>query len=462
MSTIEASKRLWFISAMGATIEALKAGKLKELDVRDVDGMKVVCGRASAGLQNFFGKNHLPILMGNTRVAYLVMLHAHCKDHTGRDVTMAMSRLDAWIINAKKLSKAIVRKCLRCRFLRKQLEGQKMAVLPPNVQGQSPPFTNIGLDLAGPITVKSVTNKRSSMKVWVVIFLCLNTKGVTMELAPGYATDDFLIAYQSHVNVRGEPKFVHSDRGSQLVAAHKDVTEEALRYDWDLIASSTAAVGTTWKFAPAGGQWRNGAVESFVKKFKLSFLHLYRDTRFNFAELSVAVRRIANILNHRPVSVQRTKSDAKDEDFLSPLTPNMLFTWRNGSGPPLDYCEVDDPRARKSFIEELEAAWWYQYKVQYFDSLIPTRKWVDSKRNITVGDIVLIKYSSKSAPGTYRLGRVTDVEHDDDNLVRTCTVKYNLIKPIDAANRDSIAGVVRKEVRLPIQRLVLILPVEEQ
>ena len=229
----------------------------------------------------------------------------------------------------------------------------------------TPPFANLGLDLTGPISVKSMTNKRSTMKVWVVILLCLNTKAVNMELAPGYATDDFLLAYQSHVNVRGDPLFVHSDRGSQLVAAHTDIAEEMLKYDWDAIASSTSAAGTTWKFAPAGAQWRNGAAESFVKKFKHSFLHLYQNTKFDFAELSVAVRRIANILNHRPISVQRTKSDSKDEEFLSPLTPNMLLTWRNASGPPRDYVDVEEPQARHSFIQELEAAWWYQYKVQY-------------------------------------------------------------------------------------------------
>ena len=94
--------------------------------------------------------------------------------------------------------------------------------------------------------------------------------------------------------------------------------------------------------------------------------------------------------------------------------------------------------------------------------MIPTRKWIDEKRNITVDDVVLIKYASKSAPGTYSLGRVSSVELDDDNLVRTCTVKYNLIKPITSANRNSLDGVTRKEIRLPVQRLVLILPAEEQ
>ena len=140
----------------------------------------------------------------------------------------------------------------------------------------------------------------------------------------------------------------------------------------------------------------------------------------------------------------------------------MLITGRNASDPPCETDNVEDPRVRKSFLDELLEAWWYQYKVQCFDSLIPTRKWIDAQRNMQVGDIVLIQYSSKTAPGTYRLGRVINVETDEDNLVRTCTAKYNLIKPVVASNRDSLKDVVRKEIRVPVQRLVLILPVEEQ
>ena len=82
---------------MKETTEAMDAGKLKELDLQDHNGLKVVFGRASAGLQHFLGSNYLPVIMGSTRVAYLIMLHSHNKDHAGRDVTMAMSRHEAWI-----------------------------------------------------------------------------------------------------------------------------------------------------------------------------------------------------------------------------------------------------------------------------------------------------------------------------------------------------------------------------
>ena len=355
--TLQHANRLWFQSAMPSTVAALNAGRLRELDVREIDGLLVMQGRASAGMHKFFGKNSLPVIMGSTRVAYLIMLEAHCRDHTGRDITLATSRHTAWIVNGKKLAKNITRSCLRCRFLRKRIEMQKMAVLPDILQVPAPPFSNLGIDLLGPIVVKSMTNKRSTMKVWVVLFLCLNVKAISMELAPGYSTDDFLLAYSAHVSQRGIPSFVHSDRGSQLVSAQKDLADDPPKYDWDVIASSTASKGTTWKFAPAGGQWRNGSAEAFVKKFKHSFSHLYGNTRLNYAELNCAVKRIANILNDRPVSAQKSLSSPPDEDLLIPLTPNMLISGHSQSRPPQEYIDVEDPHIRKSFLEELEATW---------------------------------------------------------------------------------------------------------
>ena len=67
------------------------------------------------------------------------------------------------------------------------------------------------------------------MKVWVGFFVCLNVKVVSMELSPGYSTTDFLLAYAAHVSQNGIPGYVHSDRGSQLVSAEKDVKSDTVR-----------------------------------------------------------------------------------------------------------------------------------------------------------------------------------------------------------------------------------------
>ena len=99
------------------------------------------------------------------------------------------------------------------------------------------------------------------MKVWNVLFVCINTKAVTMYLAPGYATADFMIAYNSHTSDHGIPTYVYSDKGSQLMAAGREVAS----FNWDDIARTLSLKGTPWDFSPDGAQWRNGAVEIFVK-----------------------------------------------------------------------------------------------------------------------------------------------------------------------------------------------------
>ena len=200
-----------------------------------------------------------------------------------------------------------------------------------------------------------------------------------------------------------------------------------------------------------------------MKEFKKSFEVLNKKMHMNYAEMSCATNRIANILNDRPLSVQKSHSEYPDGDFLLPLTPNMLITGRSGSLPPIERENCEElPDERLSFIEEIERAWWYQYKVQYFDSLMPTQKWLHAHRNMCIDDIVLIEYKSKSFPGTYRLGRIKDVTVDSDKLVRTCTVKYKLIKSSSATLRNIHKDITTKEITVPVQRLVLILPVEEQ
>ena len=60
------AKHLWFLSAMPETVAAQAAGKLRELDIQELNGLKVIRGRASTGLQHFFGSKYLPVIMNST------------------------------------------------------------------------------------------------------------------------------------------------------------------------------------------------------------------------------------------------------------------------------------------------------------------------------------------------------------------------------------------------------------
>ena len=133
--------------------------------------------------------------MSSSRVAFLVMLWAHKQNHDAHDITMSIACQKSWIVGAKGVASSICYDCVHRRFLHELKVQQQMALLPELAQIECPPFTNIGIDLCGPITAHAMISKRATMKVWNVIIVCLTTKAVTMHLSPGYMTNDFFVAY---------------------------------------------------------------------------------------------------------------------------------------------------------------------------------------------------------------------------------------------------------------------------
>jgi hypothetical protein len=74
------------------------------------------------------------------------------------------------------LAKNVVKECRFCRVHIKKTLEQQMGDLPKekfNVPCK--PFTHLCVDLAGPYLVKAMNNACSKLKVWPVLFNCLNT-----------------------------------------------------------------------------------------------------------------------------------------------------------------------------------------------------------------------------------------------------------------------------------------------
>ena len=228
--------RYWFRVSMDSTRQALDAGRLKELTVIEENDMLVIRGRAAAGMLVLLGAEYLPVLMSSERIAVLLMLKSHVESgHKSVDITLFQSRHYCWIVGGRKLAKTICKFCVRCRYLSKKLELQKMAPLPQEICVPCPPFSNVGLDLAGPYMVVSMMKKKSTragsakMKVWALLIMCLNTRALKVYLLPGYGTEDFLLGWTEFIAECGIPRRVHSDRGTQLVSAAGDLEQ----FDWD-------------------------------------------------------------------------------------------------------------------------------------------------------------------------------------------------------------------------------------
>ncbi|KHJ98586.1 hypothetical protein OESDEN_01441 [Oesophagostomum dentatum] len=74
---------------------------------------------------------------------------------------------------------------------------------------QSAPFTFTGVDLMGPLTIKSDRNEDE--KRYITLFTCLVTRMVHLEVTTDLSTRSFLLALKRFVSRRGLPLKIISD-----------------------------------------------------------------------------------------------------------------------------------------------------------------------------------------------------------------------------------------------------------
>ena len=95
-----------------------------------------------------------------------------------------------------------------------------MADLPGSrVLAEKPPFTSAGVDYFGPFRVG---RGWSLVKRYGVIFTCLATRAVHLEIAHSLSTDSFLLALWRFIARRGQLKQIYSDNGSNVTGGEKE------------------------------------------------------------------------------------------------------------------------------------------------------------------------------------------------------------------------------------------------
>ena len=100
-----------------------------------------------------------------------------------------------------------------------------------------PPFALTTINFLGPYKVKAMNNVRSQMKVWPVVFGCLNTAAVHIELNKNYGTDALLLSITLFTNIRGHPAKFYTDRETQLLKAGSFINpkENPANWIWDKV-----------------------------------------------------------------------------------------------------------------------------------------------------------------------------------------------------------------------------------
>ena len=181
----------------------------------DSFGMLRVGGRLNKATLQSAEKNPI-ILSAHQHISTLLILHYHSEiKHQGRHFTEGAVRATwYWIIGGKRLISSLIHKCVKCRRMRGKQMSQQMSDLPPDRLQPGPPFSSVGVDTFGPWEVVTRRSRGgvSNSKRWGILFTCLSTRAVHIEIVEELSSSSFINALRRFMAIRGSVKIFRSDR----------------------------------------------------------------------------------------------------------------------------------------------------------------------------------------------------------------------------------------------------------
>ncbi len=411
-------------------------------------------------------KNHVPftldselpvILSPKHRYTLLAMKDSHEFNHSGQDGTVSRFRMCGnWTIGAGRIAKAIKNSCVDCRKVSGKTLSQLCGEFPDARFQELLAWGFCQLDLFGPFSCRGDVNPRTTKKIWGLILEDVNSGAVHLDIVTDYSAVAVLTAMERFCSLRGSPGVIHSDPGSQLQSA-----SGKLSFWWNEmegpLKTYAGSENFVWEVSPADSPWRQGKVERRIAIVKNLIKLSVGDTRLTPLELQTTLMQIANICNERPITIDTVKP--REDGTYPIITPNQLMMGRSGKRVPDNAKLAEDLpiKERYRLINHVSTDFWHRWSVEASPSLVVRQKWHVPSRNLQQGDVVMIMEPSK-LKSKYKLGIVEDTKVSRDGHVRSAVIKYNNVSQI--GNKVLQATPVR--VTRSVQRLVLVLPVEEQ
>ena len=407
----------WLKESQKTLRNRLSKGEFRNLSPYvDQEGVWRVGGRADKALVSYETR-HPVLLPGDHRISRLIVQHAHQFGHLGVAATVAKTRTKYWIVRAHDLAKSIKFRCVVCREIGARVESQVMADLPQSrLAPFTPPFHHTSCDYFGPYRVKISRNK--IVKHYAVIFTCLNTRAVHLELAADCTTMEFMQVLRRFYALRGVPALMISDNGSQLVGAERELREMVKGLDTETLQEFSAERGMKGQFTTPAAPHQNGCAESLVKSCKIGLKKAIGEQVLTPLELQTCLVEVANLVNQRPIG--RIPSDPDDGSYLCPN--DMLLGRASSTVPQGPFRNTKNPRHRVEFVQKIVDSFWTRWTRDVFPSLLPRKQWHAEKRNVRVDDFVIVQ-ASNAIRGTWNVGRVVSVYPGKDGKVRNVKIK---------------------------------------
>lgn len=342
--------------------------------------------------------------------------------HPGPERVLA----EYWILRGREAIRRHQHSCRECQHWRAKPDVPKMADLPPaRLRIYKPPFYSTGVDCFGPFTVKI---GRRTEKRWGIVYKCLTTRCVHLDLLESLDTDAFLLSLRRFIARRGTPFELLCDTGTNFVGGERE-----LREAFDTMApelrDQLAKQKISFQFNPPSAPHFGGAWEREVRSVKAALRVILREQSVPEPVLSTFLIEVEGILNAKPLGY--VSADAADPD---PITPHVLLMGRRDSSLPqalYDSSSILGTR-RWRHSQVLADNFWSTFIRRYLPSLQGRSKWQTDGGQLAVDQVVLI-VDPQLPRGLWPVGKVVKTYPGADGNIRTATVKVKdktYIRPV--------------------------------
>lgn len=224
--------------------------------------------------------------------------------------------------------------------------------------------------------------------------------------------------------MRGPVRQLRSDRGTNFVGAERELRKALGEVDYEKVSEFLIAQSCDYvqfKMNVPAASHMGGVWERQIRSVRavLAGILLTHGQQLDDESLRTFLVEAAAIINSRPLTVE-----CLSDPTLEPLTPNQLLTGKSKVVlPPPGHFQSADLYSRKRWrrVQYLANQFWYRWRREYLQNLQVRNKWVQPRRNIAVGDIVLVKDESIGR-FQWPMGRIESVTTDRDGQVRKVKV----------------------------------------
>ncbi|XP_038106697.1 uncharacterized protein LOC119766305 [Culex quinquefasciatus] len=383
------------------------AGRLQGLTPFLHEGLLRVGGRLQHSELPFAAKHQL--ILPKHRITNLIVKAYHEEHlHAGPSSLLAILRRQFWLLDGRSTVRSETRSCVTCFRAKPRSTSQLMGRLPSCRVTENLPFDEVGVDYAGPISVKVGTRKPQIVKAYFAVFVCMVTKAIHLELVSDLTTEAFLAALQRFVSRRGAKTELH-----ELYILFNERTFN------DRVQMYCQPKEITWSFIPPGAPNFGGLWEAAVKSTKYHLKRILKNAQLTFEQYATVLAEVEAVLNSRPLFA--TSTDPADPEVL---TPGHFLIGRPLTAIPEPAYE-GTPTNRLSkwqHLQLLREHFWRAWRRDYLTTLQPRGKNRKEMPNVRPQMVVLLE-EKNAPPLEWKMGIVQQTYPGPDGLVRTADVK---------------------------------------